>query len=78
MHHFRDGIGCNCQAAYAARTWLVAGPDGVVGIATCFRLDGPEIESRLGLDFPRPSRPAMGFTQPPVQRVPSFFPGRGI
>ena len=40
-----------------------------VGIATRYGLDGPGIESRLGRDFPHPSRPALGTTQPPVQWV---------
>jgi hypothetical protein len=39
------------------------------GIATCYGLDGPGIESRWGRDFPHPSRPAMGLTQLPVQGV---------
>jgi hypothetical protein len=39
------------------------------------RADGPGIESRWGRDFPQPSRPALGPTQPPVQWVPGFFPG---
>ena len=30
-------------------------------------LDGPGIESRWGRDFPQPSRPALGPTQPPLQ-----------
>jgi hypothetical protein len=51
---------------------------------TRYGLVGLGIESRLGWDFPHPSRPALGFTQPPVQyqdRV-SFpgvkWPRRGI
>jgi hypothetical protein len=31
-----------------------------VGIATCYGLDGPGIESRWGRDFPQPSRPPWG------------------
>ena len=51
------------------------GRDSSVGIATRYGLDGPEIESGLGRDFPHPSRPALGPTQPPIQRVPC--PSRG-
>ena len=51
------------------------GRDSSVGIATRYGLDGPGIESRWGRDFPHPSRPALGPTQPPIQWVPGLFPG---
>jgi hypothetical protein len=51
------------------------GRDSSVGIATRYEMDGPGIESRWGRDFPQPSRPALGPTEPPVQWVPGLFPG---
>ena len=50
------------------------GRDSSVGIATRYGLDGLGTESRWGRDFPHPSRPALGPTQPPVQCVPGVFP----
>jgi hypothetical protein len=47
----------------------------IVGIATGYGLDGPEIESRCGRDFPHLSRPALGPIQPPVQWVPVLSRG---
>jgi hypothetical protein len=52
------------------------GPGSSVGIATDYGLNGPEIESRWGRDFPHLSRPALGPTQPPVQSVPGLSRGR--
>jgi hypothetical protein len=46
-----------------------------VGIATRYRLGGPGIESQSGRSFLHPSRPALGWTQPPIQCVPGPFPG---
>jgi hypothetical protein len=48
------------------------GRDSSVGIATCYGLDGPGIESRWGRDFPHPSRPALGLNQPPIQWIPGL------
>ena len=44
--------------------------DSSVGVATRYGLDGPGIKSRWeGRDFPHASRPALGPTQPTVQRA---------
>jgi hypothetical protein len=49
--------------------------DCVVGIATRYGLEGPVINYRWGRDFPQPSRPTLGPTQPPIQCVSGLFPG---
>jgi len=51
------------------------GPGSSFGIATSQGLDGPEIESQWGGDFPHLSRPTLEPTQPPVQWVPSLSCG---
>jgi len=51
------------------------GPDSAVGIATRYGLEGPGIESRCGRNFPHPTRPALGPTQPPIKWVQGLFPG---
>ena len=62
------------------RHWLVLNSrsfsrDSSVSIATRYGLDGQGIESRWGQDFPHPSRPALGPTQNPTQRVPGISRG---
>ena len=54
---------------------IIMGRDSPGGIATRYGLDGMGIESRWGRDFPHPSRPALGPTQPPIQYEPGLFPG---
>jgi len=50
------------------------GPGSSVGIATDYRLEDPG--SNLGGDeIFRPSRPALGSTQPPVKLVPDLSRG---
>jgi hypothetical protein len=53
-------------------TWSI--PSLLDNQGSCYRLDGPGIESRWGRDFPRPSRPALDPTQPPLQLVSGLFP----
>jgi hypothetical protein len=58
------------EFAYHHATWLShGGPGSSVGIVTDYGLDGPRFGSLWGRDFPNLSRPALGPTQPPVQRV---------
>jgi hypothetical protein len=60
--------GCKFLPGYT----VFVGRDSVVGIATRYGLDGPEIEARWRRDFPHPPRPALRPTQPPVQWVPGL------
>ena len=46
-----------------------------IGIATGYGLDGRGIESQWGQVLPRPSRPSLGPTQPPMQWVPVLSSG---
>ena len=50
------------------------GPGSSVGIATDYGLDGPG-SNPVGDEIFRPSRPALGPTQPPVQWVPVLSRG---
>jgi hypothetical protein len=53
-------------------SFIQYGPGSSFGIATCYGLDGPGIESRCGRIFPHPSGPALGLTLYSGYRV---FPG---
>jgi hypothetical protein len=66
----------SARVALRDSTVCTVGRDSSVGVATRYGLDGPVIESRWGgRDFPHPSIPALGSTQPPIQWVLDLFPG---
>jgi len=59
---------------YSFRTPTQIGPGSSVGIATDYGLDGPG-SNPGGDEIFRPSRPALGPTQPPVKLVPGISRG---
>ena len=67
----------HCPSGYVLDTSPYCGPGSSVGIATDYRLDGPG-SNPGGDDIFRPSRPALGPTQPPVQWIPGVKCGRGV
>jgi hypothetical protein len=50
-------------------------PHSAVSTDTRYGMNGPGIESRCGWVSPRPSRPTLGPTQPPIQWVPGYSRG---
>jgi hypothetical protein len=69
---FRIGQEDNCKR----KSIYIVGRDSSVGIATRYGLDGPGIEIPVGgRDFPHPSRPTLGSTQPPTKWVQGLSRG---
>jgi len=65
---------CLIGSKFIVGTFFKCGPGSSVGIATDYVLDGPGSNSG-GDEIFRPSRPALGSTQPPVKRVPGISKG---
>jgi len=69
-----EEIAIRLKSVISIFKWDV-GRNSSVGIATRYGLDGPGIETWWGWNFPYPSRPTLGTTQPPIRWVPCLSRG---
>ena len=69
----KSGCSCTCSLLACVPSFEysvdLGGRDSSVGVATCYGLDGPGIESWRGRLFSHLSRPAPGLTNPPLKCV---------
>jgi hypothetical protein len=74
IHLHRYIMLCYTYIVYIHYVRISVSRDSVVGIATRYGLDGPDIDSRWRRNFPHPSRPALTPAQTPIQWVPGPSP----
>ena len=70
-HPDRQGTFWSISTILDCYIYLLFGPGSSVGIATEYGLDGPG-SNPGGDEIFRPSRPALGPSQPPAQWVPGL------
>ena len=74
VHRLRFHVLLHYYSIFIHLSSVGVGQDSVVGTATCYALDGPAIDSRLGRDILHPSIPTLVLNRPPVQCVAGPFP----
>ena len=75
MKYSHFSLSLFCSVTYISNESTQGGRNSVVGVVTRYILEVLGCESRLGRNYPYPSRPALGSTQPSVEWVADHFPG---